>query len=81
VPNAAASDSRCCASTSRTDAGGDEGGNMVQVSEGGYLTTVYVPPMCPMPEVVTWGLRLFVRQTDSLHREGIASVVPIHHDT
>ena len=54
---------------------------MVQVSDGGYLTIVYVLPMCPTPEVVTWGLRLFVRQTDSLHREGIASVVPIHHDT
>ena len=38
---------------------------MVQVSDGGYLTIVYVLPMCPTPEVVTWGLRLFVRQTDS----------------
>lgn len=31
-------------------------------STGGYVTTVSCPPMNPMPEVIQWGSRYFIRK-------------------
>jgi hypothetical protein len=40
--------------------------------DGGLVATIKVPPFHPMPEVIIWGQRFFVRQPDGQYREGMA---------
>lgn len=40
-----------------------------------FVATVNVPEMKPMPEIVVWGARYFVRQKDEAYTEGIVWVV------
>lgn len=40
--------------------------------DGGYVTTVSVPPFNPPPEVIMWGSRVFVRQPGGHYAEGMA---------
>jgi len=53
---------------------------MVQVrlttSDGHYVATVDVLPMRPMPDVLLWGARYFLRVTDEHYREVFCVAVP-----
>ena len=46
--------------------------------EGGYVTTIEVPPFTKPPEVIIWGLRVFVLDQEAgKYREAFAYVVPL----
>jgi hypothetical protein len=38
---------------------------------GEYVTTVAVPPFALPAEIISWGLRFFVRQPDGEYREAL----------
>jgi len=45
------------------------------------VVAVYVLPMDPMPEVLVWGERSFVRRADGVYVEGLMYIVAAGHDS
>ena len=46
--------------------------------DGSYVTTVHVPPFQTPPEVIVWGLRIFVLDREAgKYREAFAYAVPL----
>jgi hypothetical protein len=51
---------------------------ILHTREGEYVTTVDVPPMNPMPEIIIWGSRVFFKPDRCKgYYEGLAWVVPV----
>lgn len=45
--------------------------------DGRFVTTVEIPPMGPLPEIIVWGERYFIYKTPGIphtYREGFAVV-------
>ena len=48
---------------------------MLYTRDGGYVATVLTVPFQLMPEMLNWGQRFFVRETDEKYVEGLCVTV------